>query len=1330
MILSILIIVSLIIILSFVIRNKKYNEKDPPSTLLYPITGLSISDCFKIGSIHLLRDFFQKNAKCTIAIAHPAVLKNVYSPDNGDYFKARPYQSRHILAHNSNDSFIMTDYQKWKETRKLLIGSFGKSKLAKNYSPFIDSQTQQLIKKFKQYNGKPIEINQYWKKYLMNIVSNHALSHHVSYDEDFNQGFYYKIYHALDGIKLAMVLQYCCSCSYFLWPFIYLIQYKLRDHYNTLISELTPIYYHHLDTLDQQNPRDLCDLLIMAGNEKDFVINTCFDMYTGLDTTLSSCQWAFLMLNNYPLIQEKVFQELGGIVGQGNQCFISHRPNTPYVNAFLLEVYRYRPPVIFSFPRECTQDVIISDYFFPKNCTVSGCADVIHHDPDYFDEPHTFNPDRFINPPIGQLNNKENLVPFGTGQRICIGMNLANDSIYIALTNIVLNFKITSSSGEFKFLDETEVIKTFSAPNNYSYFSLIFISFIFRNKKYNEKDPPSPFLYPITGVPLWNTFNIGTGHVLLRKYFPKYAKIGKVLKFFVFDQCFISIAHPTVLKNVLSVKNGDFFDSRPYHNKHLLSHNSNDSYIMADYEKWKETRKLLIGSFGKSKLAKNYSPFIDSQTQELVKKIKQKNDQPVEINKYWKKYFMNIVSNHTFSHHVSFDEEFNEGFYFKVYEALEGINFGMGLQFIMSCSFLFWPFRYLVQYKLKDYYNTLFREITPIYHHHLETLDAQNPRDLCDLLIMAGNEKDFVINSCYDMYTGLDTTLFSCQWAFLMLNNYPRVQEKIFQELDQVVGQGNQCYLSHRSNTPYFNAFLFEVYRYRPTVVFSFPRECTQDVIISDYFFPKKSIVSGCADIIHHDPDYFDDPETFKPERFIDPPVGQLNNKENLVPFGTGQRICIGMNLANDSIYIALTNLVLNFKITSSSGEFKFLDETEVIKTFSAPNNYYHFDRHVREGEYLNKIRYISVKYFPKYAKVGKVLKIFVLDKCYITIADTAVLKNVYSAENGDYFKARPYQSRYLLAHNSNDSFIATSDYQKWKETRKLLIGSFGKSKLAKNYSPFIDSQTKELIEKFKQFNGQPIETNEFWKKYFMNIVSNHALSHYVSYDEDFKEGFYYRVYNALDGINFGMGLQFFISCSKIIWPLCYLIQYKLKNHYKTLIEAFVPIYNHHLETLDDQNPRDICDLLILEGYDKDYVINTCYDMYTGLDTTLSTFQWAFLMLNNYPEYQEKMFQELDEIVGRGNQCLISHRPNTPYVNAFILEVYRYKPTVVFSFPRECTQDVIISYYFFPKNCMVSGCIDIIQNDPDYFDEPHTFNPERFINPPIGQLNNKANVVL
>ncbi|EGG18724.1 cytochrome P450 family protein [Cavenderia fasciculata] len=459
-----------IIILSFVIRNKKYNEKDPPGPFSYPVIGIGP---FKLGCIHLVfRYYLDRYAKVGkvlkiflfdqpyITIANPTVLKNVYSAENGQYFKTRPPPIRHILAHNTNNSFIMADYPQWKETRKLLIGSFGKSKLAKNYSPFIDSQTQELLKKFKHYNGQPIEINDYWKKYFMNMVSNHAFSHYVSYDEDFNQGFYHKIYHALEGINFGMLVQLIFSSSYFMWPLNYLIQFILKDHYTALLTELTNIYNQHVKTIDDENPRDLCDLLISAGNEKEYVINTCFDMYTGLETSLFTCQWAVLMLNNYPLVQEKVFQELDEIVGRGNQCFISHRPNTPYFNAFLLEVFRYRPTVIYSFPRECTQDVILSDYFFPKNCMVAASVDVLHHDPDYFDDPHTFNPDRFMNPPIGQLNNKENILLFGSGNKICIGMNLVNDAIYIALTNLLLNFKIKN---------ETETSIIFSSPNNYSY---------------------------------------------------------------------------------------------------------------------------------------------------------------------------------------------------------------------------------------------------------------------------------------------------------------------------------------------------------------------------------------------------------------------------------------------------------------------------------------------------------------------------------------------------------------------------------------------------------------------------------------------------------------------------------------------------------------------------------------------------------------------------------------------------------------------------------------------------------------------------------------------
>ena len=65
----------------------------------------------------------------------------------------------------------------------------------------------------------------------------------------------------------------------------------------------------------------------------------------------------------------------------------------------------------------------------------------------------------------------------------------------------------------------------------------------------------------------------------------------------------------------------------------------------------------------------------------------------------------------------------------------------------------------------------------------------------------------------------------------------------------------------------------------------------------------------------HTDPDYWGDPDAFRPERFIDPSTGNLIRKDRFVPYGFGKRICMGESLARSELFLFTSILIKNVVI-------------------------------------------------------------------------------------------------------------------------------------------------------------------------------------------------------------------------------------------------------------------------------------------------------------------------------------------------------------------------------------------------------------------------------
>ncbi|CAO2630601.1 Cytochrome P450 3A31 [Lemmus lemmus] len=89
-------------------------------------------------------------------------------------------------------------------------------------------------------------------------------------------------------------------------------------------------------------------------------------------------------------------------------------------------------------------------------------------------------------------------------------------------------------------------------------------------------------------------------------------------------------------------------------------------------------------------------------------------------------------------------------------------------------------------------------------------------------------------------------------------------------------------------------------------------RVCKQDVEMNGVFIPKGSVVMIPIFSLHRDPQYWPEPEEFRPERFSKEKKGSIDPYVYM-PFGNGPRNCIGMRFALMNIKLALTKLLQNF---------------------------------------------------------------------------------------------------------------------------------------------------------------------------------------------------------------------------------------------------------------------------------------------------------------------------------------------------------------------------------------------------------------------------------
>ncbi|CAN1283070.1 Cytochrome P450 93B2 [Linum perenne] len=164
-----------------------------------------------------------------------------------------------------------------------------------------------------------------------------------------------------------------------------------------------------------------------------------------------------------------------------------------------------------------------------------------------------------------------------------------------------------------------------------------------------------------------------------------------------------------------------------------------------------------------------------------------------------------------------------------------------------------------------------------------------------------------------DFFTaGTDSTATSLEWALSELINNPKVLQKAREEIDRVVGPTRLVEESDSPNLVYINAVIKEAFRLHPTSPM-ITRKCVQESEIGGYRIPLNSTLFVNMWSIGRNPKYWDDPLEFRPERFMDNHVDIKGQHYELLPFGSGRRLCPGMALALQELPTTLAALIQCF---------------------------------------------------------------------------------------------------------------------------------------------------------------------------------------------------------------------------------------------------------------------------------------------------------------------------------------------------------------------------------------------------------------------------------
>ncbi|KAH6778591.1 hypothetical protein C2S51_009903 [Perilla frutescens var. frutescens] len=218
---------------------------------------------------------------------------------------------------------------------------------------------------------------------------------------------------------------------------------------------------------DEREREDLLDVLLKFQDDggleipltNDNIKAVLLDMLgAGSETSVTTIDWAMAEMMKNPRVLKKaqdearvVFDENGGFV---DEALV---PQLEYMKAVVKETLRLHPPVPLLLPRKCGETCQINGYEIPAETKVIVNAWAINRDPEYWENPDCFRPERFLDSSVDYKGNNFEYIPFGAGRRICPGMRFGIANVELPLAMFLYHFDWKLGDGiKYEEMDMTE----------------------------------------------------------------------------------------------------------------------------------------------------------------------------------------------------------------------------------------------------------------------------------------------------------------------------------------------------------------------------------------------------------------------------------------------------------------------------------------------------------------------------------------------------------------------------------------------------------------------------------------------------------------------------------------------------------------------------------------------------------------------------------------------------------------------------------------------------------------------------------------------------------
>ncbi|KAK4358471.1 hypothetical protein RND71_020700 [Anisodus tanguticus] len=433
--------------------------------------------------------------------------------------------------------------------------------------------------------------------------------------------------------------------------------------------------------------------------------------------------------------------------------------------------------------------------------------------------------------------------------------------------------------------------------------------------------PPGPFPWPIIG----HLFHLGNKpHVSLAKM--AHVHGPDLMSIRLGGRLVIVASSPVATAEVLKTHDrllSGRFVPHPMRVEGSYIRNLATETIEECDENWKKVRSMYQIVLFSHRAVGSQVNIREKKVMELVNFVASKEGQLVNIKDIAFITILNILSNSTISIDlVDFEGKgIGEGMrqWIRNYTKLEGVPQLADLYPILDgCT---WDFQGTYK-KLKDTFERVSDVWRDIINKKRKEISGKyyEGEDFADALIRNGFEDKQINALLMELYSaGTETTITTVEWTLVELLKNPKAMKRLRNEITKVVtideGEIMIVKESDLPNLPYLDACMKETLRLHPPAPLLFPHRAVQTCEVMGYRIPRDTQIIVNVWKMARDPEYWNDPSSFKPDRFLDSSIDYKGQDFEFIPFGSGRRICAGQSVALRMLPMIIGSLVHKFEL-------------------------------------------------------------------------------------------------------------------------------------------------------------------------------------------------------------------------------------------------------------------------------------------------------------------------------------------------------------------------------------------------------------------------------